>query len=71
MVIGFIVLSAVFGIVCAFASLLLGYGLLVAFFCYMISGSLALLFMIFYIDLYRLMKALHRNLISTLKALRP
>jgi hypothetical protein len=48
MIIGVIVLAAAFGLCCAIASLLMGYGLLVAFCCYVGGGVLAFCMILFY-----------------------
>jgi len=50
MIIGFIVLAVTFGFWCAIASLLMGYGFLFAFGCYVGGGLLAFCLILLYHD---------------------
>jgi len=48
MIIGFILLAATFGLFCGIVSLLMAYGLLFAFCCYVGGGFIAFCLIVFY-----------------------
>ena len=67
MIIGVILLSATFGLCCAIASLLMGYGWLFAFCCYAGGGLFAFCMMSFYHHRSQAVKRVQEDRPSNLK----